>query len=59
MWLWRSQKVHGRPVWLKAEAQVGGRGWVGIEDLQGSDHVGSKLSSERSEGQHQGSVRVG
>lgn len=32
---------------------------VGIEDYQGSDHVGSKLSSERSEGQHQDSVRVG
>lgn len=32
---------------------------MGIEDYQGSDHVGSKLSSERSEGQHQDSVRVG
>lgn len=42
---------------LKAEAQ-----WVvevGIEDFQESDHMGSKLSSERSEGQDQGSVRVG
>lgn len=37
----------------------GGGVEVGTEDFQGSDHVGSKVSSERSEGQHQGSVRVG